>query len=63
MGFLGLTSNEWTDIGISLLLVVATLLLGRWTLDFLLKRLIGSLARRTETKLDDTLLAAVRPVF
>lgn len=61
MGFIGLTAEQWLDLGLSLLLVAAALVLGRWILDFLLKRLAGRLAQSTETELDDALLTAVRP--
>jgi small-conductance mechanosensitive channel len=59
--FLGLNSEQWLDLGLSILLVAAALVLGRWILDLLLKRLAGRLAQSTETELDDTLLTAVRP--
>ena len=61
MDFIGLTAEQWRDLGLSFLLVVAAMVLGRWILDFLLKRLAGRLAQSTETELDDALLTAVRP--
>ncbi len=59
--FIGLTLNQWLDLALSLLLVVAAFVVGRWILDLLLRRLAGRLAKSTESELDDTLLTAVQP--
>jgi len=60
MDFLGLTADQWIDLGLSLLLVAGTVVIGRWLVNFLLGRLAGRLARRTGTSLDDVILTAVR---
>ena len=61
MDFVGLTQDQWIDLGISLLILAAAAIAGRWLLAFLLDRLMNRLAKSTETTLDDALLAAVRP--
>jgi small-conductance mechanosensitive channel len=64
MTFLGLALDQWADIGIALLIVVLALFPVRWLLSFLLVRLIGSIARRTETELDEALINAIKgPLF
>jgi MscS family membrane protein len=61
MRFLGLITDQWIDLGLSVLFVVGTALVGSWLVDTLLGRLVGRLTRRTSTSLDDAILAAVRP--
>jgi len=59
--FLGLTGDQWTDLGLSLLIVVVTIVIGRWLVNLLFDRLANRMARRTRTTLDDAVLTATRP--
>ncbi len=64
MVFLGLTQDQWAELGLSVLLVVGTAVVGRWVVHLLLGRLAGRLVGRTGTALDDAILTAVRgPVY
>lgn len=58
--FLGLQSEQWLNLGISLLIVAAALILGRWVFRVLLDRVALRLIRRTRTTLDDAVLDALR---
>lgn len=59
--FLGLTTSEWTDLGISVLIVIGATMIGRLLLSVLLDRAGPWLARRTPSTLDDFILDAMRP--
>ena len=59
--FLGLSGDQWLDIGLSLVTVVLAAVIGRWLVNLLLGRLGNWLAGRTATSLDDTILEAIRP--
>ncbi len=61
MEFLGLSSSEWIDLGVSGLVVILVPVLGRWGVSFLLGRVLHRLVTQTDTDLDDMLLDAVRP--
>ncbi len=61
MDVLGLTSEQWIDLGLSALIVLATLILGRWVIYFLLSRILRPITARTRTGLDNALLDAIRP--
>ncbi len=62
--FLGLTAEQWMNIGISLVIVVATVLLGRWIIRLILDRGVAKLVRKTNTTLDETLVKTARaPLF
>ncbi len=56
----GLTTAQWIDLLLSLILVAAAALLVRWALDRLFLRLLRRLVRRTATTLDDAVLEALR---
>ena len=58
--FLGLIAEQWLGLGVSLLIVVAALILGRWVVRVLLDGGIRRLVRRTKTTLDDAIVNAVR---
>ena len=61
---LGLNVDQWNDIGISALILVAVLLLGRWVISLLLDRMILRIIRRTKSSLDDQILEAIRlPIY
>lgn len=63
MQFLGLSAEQWQEIGLALTILVGAALLGRLVL-FLIDRVFIRLSRRTPTTLDDALLDAVRtPLF
>jgi small-conductance mechanosensitive channel len=58
--FLGLSSSQWLDLGISLLIVLAVIIVGRWIVQLVVVRLITRLAKRTDTILDDVLVDVLR---
>jgi len=58
--FFGLDSAQWLDLGISLLIVAAVLVLGRRVLHVLLDRVVRRLIRRTRTTFDDAVFDALR---
>ncbi len=60
MDFLGLTNPQWIDLGISALISVAVVVLGRRLVDFLMGRVAIRVAKRTSTTLDDAVLTALR---
>ena len=58
--FLGLTTAEWTQIGYSALILVGTLIIGRWLIPFLVDKVLKQFTRRTATTLDNAVLNAAR---
>ena len=58
--FLGLQSEQWLNLGFSLLIVAAALILGRWVFRVLLGGISRWVIRRTRTTLDDAVLDALR---
>ncbi|KAA3642866.1 MAG: mechanosensitive ion channel family protein [Chloroflexi bacterium] len=60
MDFLGLTTEQWTNVGISALIIVATAIFARPLISLLLDRIIRRFTNRTNTNLDDAILDAVR---
>ena len=59
--FLGLSIEQWSQIGISALIIIITIFLGRWVIKFMMQRVIRVWVKRTETSLDDTLVQALFP--
>ena len=59
MDFSTLTTAQWIDIGISILVFLATVILGRWIIKTIIIRLIKRLTKFTTSTLDDTILEAV----
>ncbi|HSM70590.1 MAG TPA: mechanosensitive ion channel domain-containing protein, partial [Anaerolineales bacterium] len=59
MDFSSLTTEQWIDIGISALVFVLTLFLGRWIIKALFMRVIKRLTNFTASTLDDAILEAV----
>jgi len=55
--FLGLSTDDWINLGISVLVTLAGYLVGTWLIRGLLPRVV----RRTPTELDDRLLAVSGP--
>ncbi len=61
MQFLSLTVEQWSQIGISALIVLVTVLLGRWLVGFILRRIFRFFMKRTESSLDDVIIQALLP--
>lgn len=55
-----LTSQEWNELGISLLILAFAIVAGRWLVTILLDQGIRRIVGRTETKLDDTIFKAIK---
>ena len=55
--YLGLAVEDWINLGVSLLIVLAGYLVGSWLIRHVLRRLV----KRTTTKIDDRLLEAAGP--
>ena len=58
--FWGLTLKQWLDIGISLLILVLVLLLGRIIISFVIDKVLLRITKRTKTTLDNQVLQAAR---
>ena len=58
---MNLTLQQWTEIGISLVIFAATVLLGRWIIKVIFLRLIRRATGFTKSTLDDAVLNAVVP--
>ena len=56
----GLTEGQWLDIGISLLIFLGVLLLGKWLISFLFEKVLFRLTKRTKNNLDNQILLASR---
>ena len=61
MQFLGLTGEQWIQVGISIAIIFGTLLLGRWLIRLLVLRLLPLITRKTRSTLDDYLVRAFHP--
>ena len=61
MQFLSLSVEQWSQIGISALIVLVTVLLGRWLVGFILRRVFRVLVKRAESSLDDVIIQALLP--
>jgi small-conductance mechanosensitive channel len=61
MNFLGLTGQEWLEIGISFGMVLVALILTRPILSFILDRIFSRFTNWTESNLDDVIVNALRP--
>lgn len=60
MRFLGLTINQWSEIGLSFLLVLVVVVIGRWLTMLVLERLADRLTGKTRTTLDDAIVDSIR---
>lgn len=60
MNVLELTSDQWLEIGISVVIIALTAILGNWLIKNLLKRLLQRLFSRTKTTLDDVVLQTLQ---
>ena len=56
----GLTTGQWLDIGISGLILLVVLLLGRFIISFLLEKVLFQVTKRTKNTLDNQILQASR---
>ncbi len=61
MAFLDLTPQEWEQVAVSLLIVLAALFLTRPLLTFILDKVIGRITGKTKSSLDNLLIEAIRP--
>ena len=61
MQLLGLTNQQWMEIGISAAIIVGTALIGRWLIRLIVHRLLPLITRRTRSTLDDFLVGALHP--
>jgi small-conductance mechanosensitive channel len=58
--FWGLSGQQWVEIGISILILLAVLLLGRWVINLILEKLLFRITKRTKNNLDNQILNAAR---
>ena len=58
--FWGLTGAQWIDTGISALILLAVLLLGRIIISFLLDKVLLRITKKTKNTLDNQILHASR---
>jgi MscS family membrane protein len=64
MNILGFSDQELMDIGISMAIILLTLILTRPILSFILDRIIKRITKATKSRLDDLIMDAVRvPLF
>ena len=61
MNFSELTLEQWIDIGISIVVFLVTVILGRWIIKFIFGRFIRRFTSLTKTTLDDAILNAIAP--
>ncbi len=62
--FLGLTGDQWGQIGTSALILVLVIVFGRWIIKFILEKPARKLVSRTNTTLDDSIFEILRvPIF
>ncbi len=59
MSTFGLQPDQWLDIGIGLVGVLAAFTLGRWVINLIVRRWLESLARRTKTTLDNAFVESL----
>ena len=58
--FWGLSGQQWLEIGISILILLGVLLLGRWVINLILEKLLLRITKRTKNNLDNQILNAAR---
>lgn len=61
MSLTELTTDQWYSLGISVLILLATAVLGRWLIKILLERVLKRIIGSTKTTLDDVILDAIGP--
>jgi len=58
--FWGLSGQQWIEVGISILILLGVLLLGRWVINLILEKLLFRITKRTKNNLDNQILNAAR---
>jgi len=58
--FWGLSGQQWFEIGISILILLGVLFLGRWVINLILEKLLLRITKRTKNNLDNQILNAAR---
>jgi MscS family membrane protein len=58
--FLGLSSAQWLDLGVSVLIVLFVLITGNWIIRVFIKNPLSRLAKRTSTILDDFIVEIIQ---
>ena len=58
--FWGLSGSQWLEIGISLAILLAVLILGRIVISFLIEKVLLRITRKTKNNLDNQILEAFR---
>jgi small-conductance mechanosensitive channel len=58
--FWGLSGQQWIEIGISVLILLGVLVLGRWIINLILEKLLFRITKRTKNNLDNQILNAAR---
>ena len=58
--FWGLSGQQWIEIGISILILLAVLLLGRWVITLILEKLLFRITKRTKRDQYNQILNAAR---
>ena len=58
---ISLTTEQWIEVGISVIVFLVTAFLGRWIIKLIFQRVIRRLTGFTKTTLDDVILDAIAP--
>ena len=58
--FWGLSVRQWLDVGISALILLLVLLLGRIIISFLIDKVLLRITKKTKNTLDNQILQAIR---
>ena len=58
---ISLTTEQWIEVGISIVVFLVTAFLGRWIIKLIFQRVIRRLTGFTKTTLDDVILDAIAP--
>lgn len=60
MRFLGLTADNWLNLSISGVVILVTIVAGRWLINLLIERVLRRFTGRTSTRLDDLLVEGLK---
>jgi len=58
--FLGLSTNQWLDLGVSFSIILIVVIFGRWIIRFLVEKPLKRLALRSNTVLDDFIVEIIQ---
>jgi len=61
MSFSELTLAQWIDIGLAIVVLLATIILGRWIIKIFFGRILRRFTNFTKNTLDDAILEAIAP--